>query len=188
MPQHYPAARLRRIAASCIDCIPFVPLFFIGQWVETSSNPHLLLIYDIITLQLCWLYFAFLHYRFGQTLGKWRHGIKVVSFRDGQKISWRQALIRESPYVFVIGVCTVDWIAAHIAWYLDIYTEPWEHWNQKVFAWSAYASLAWGLIKLLSMTFHPLRRSLPDLMAGTIVVRLRPSSALSAPATVAEHA
>ena len=174
MQQHYPAARIRRIAAAFIDCIPFLPLYFADRWMETQTNQHLLFAYFTISWQLGWLYFAYLHYRFGQTLGKWRHRIRLVSFSDGQKVTWRQALIRESPYILMIAICTVVWIASNIAWYLDVFTERWDQWSQLVFSWSGYAGIIWGLIELLSMAFHPLRRSLPDLMAGTIVIRVQP--------------
>lgn len=185
--QHDPATRIRRLDAACIDILPFLPFYFVDGWVESLSNQHLLFVYYTLSWQLGWFYFAFCHQRFGQTLGKRHYRIKLVSFLDGEKITWRQALIRESPYIAVIAVCTLVWIAANVAEYAGAFTERWSQWTQRVFVWTEYAGITWALLELITMAFHPLRRSLRDLLADTIVVRLPPSGGQTAPAPATDQ-
>jgi len=166
------ASTFDRITASFIDSLVFLPIIFLDYSIEDLTQSQLLIfLYFVVSWQLGWLYTTLLHGYRGQTLGKIRRHIQVVQFADGSHISYRRAALRDLPYIVLILVSTSVWIYANIAWFGGWYSEEHNAIASKVYWAVLYSSLGWILVECVSMFFHPQRRAIHDLIAGTIVIR-----------------
>jgi uncharacterized RDD family membrane protein YckC len=166
------ASRYERIMASLIDVCVFLPLFLLDQTIRAIIEKQwMLFFYFLVSWQLGWLYNALLHGYRGQTLGKMHKKIQVVRASDGGTINYRRALVRESPYIVLVLINTGICIMAQVAWYGGWYTE--EHFSlaSKAYLIIACASFLWVVVEWVTMSLHPQRRAIHDLIAGTMVVR-----------------
>jgi len=162
----------RRYWAAVIDsCLlaPFaVVLIAIGSQ-ETSQTVQIIL--HLIGSFFGVAYSVFLHGRFGQTLGKMVTRIKVVDLAE-QPIGLRPALWRDGPTIFFsmstaflgtvaaidgVNPMSFDGIAA---------TPP----------ILVFANLFWILAEFVTMLTNKRRRAIHDWIAGTLVVRTKPST------------
>jgi uncharacterized RDD family membrane protein YckC len=120
-----------------------------------------------------------MHARYGQTVGKMVTKVRVVDFRTGGKISWRQACIREGiPTLLSLGLLgyqarlilagtmlsdgTLSEGATKNGQALPFGTPFWL---------LSALPLLWFLAEVLTMFTNEKRRALHDFIAGTIVVR-----------------
>ena len=158
--------------ASFIDGLVFLPLYFLDRSIgEFTQSQLVIFLYFFVSWQLGWLYSTLLHGYRGQTLGKIRGHIQVVRSPDGGPISYRRAALRDLPYIVLILVSTGVWIYTHAAWWGGWYSEEHDAIASKVYSAVFYFSLGWLLLECVSMLFHPQRRAIHDLIAGTIVIR-----------------
>ncbi|TDD84898.1 RDD family protein, partial [Actinomadura darangshiensis] len=125
-PQDMRAGRLARLGAGILDSIllsvaatPVVLLSIRWDKMQDSiesgepiTNPMDL--YDIprllggyaIVFLLGFAYYAILHVKWGQTVGKRAFGIRLVKASDHSAVTWGQALGRQA-FVYVIGIATL---------------------------------------------------------------------------------
>jgi uncharacterized RDD family membrane protein YckC len=150
-----------RALALAIDLVPLAVLgALVSAWTLAAAVP----------------YFILGHRLFGRTLGKWSLGLQVTDL-GGQRIGWSAAVIR-----FVVSAWgLVAWAALagviyfmhrreHVAFQMDHLT--WPQLGLPVL----YTSLATAVFiaylgGFLLAAFHPQRRALHDLAAGTVVRR-----------------
>ena len=160
--------------ASLIDGLIFLPIVFLDRSMgEVTQSQVVIFLYFLVSWQLGWLYSTVLHGYRGQTLGKMHKKIQVVRATDGSVISYGRAALRDLPVIVLILVSTSIWIYAHIAWWGGWYSEEHEAIMQKVYVAILYCNVGWVLLECVTMIFHPRRRAIHDLIAGTIVVRTR---------------
>ena len=166
------ASRYERIMASLIDGCVFLPVWFLDRAMDGFGLPQwIVFFYFLVSWQLGWLYNALLHGYRGQTLGKMHKKIQVVRASDGGAINFGRAVLREAPYLFLILVSTAIWMVAHVAWYGGWYSEEHDKLVTKAFVIITSSSSLWVLVEWLTMSLHPQRRAIHDLIAGTMVVR-----------------
>jgi uncharacterized RDD family membrane protein YckC len=166
------ASRYERIMASLIDGCVFLPLFFLDRAMDGFALPQwTIFLYFLVSWQLGWLYNALLHGYRGQTLGKMHKKIRVVRASDGGAINYARAALRESPYIVLVLIGTVIWIFVHVAWYGGWYSEEHDRLVSKAYLIISVSSIVWLLVEWLTMSLHPQRRAVHDLIAGTMVVR-----------------
>ena len=163
--------------ASFIDWLVFLPLYFLDRDMDGLTQSQLVVfLYFAVTWQLGWLYSILMHGYRGQTLGKLLLHIQVVRFADESKISYQRAALRDLPYIVLILITTGVWIWANVAWFGGWYSDEHDATAEMVYSSANYLSLGWLLLECASMLFHPQRRAIHDLIAGTIVIR-KPSVA-----------
>lgn len=96
---------LRRIAASFIDGLCFLPFSFLDYFIfnilSLTKSSFALFIWITIQAIIYYGYSVWFHANFGQTLGKMALSIKVIDANEKRKINLKQALMRDSPYLIV---------------------------------------------------------------------------------------
>lgn len=156
---------LRRFGAALIDLWVSLPIVFPGlmpvSW-RSGSN------FVLLITAACWLptlYFVSMHAAYGQTIGKRICRVRVVDARTEGWISWRQAVRRELPVIAFCLVVTAfnllphslgtvgATILIHAARIVSICQNP------------------WYLLDAVWTLTNQRRRSLHDLIGGTVVVR-----------------
>src|SRR5688572_26373148 len=85
---------LKRFGAAIVDAIVFIPLVFVDRLF--SSDITVRLIWTVFVVFLSLFYSIFLHYKYGQTIGKWVTRVKVVDIEEKKGLSLKQSFIRDS--------------------------------------------------------------------------------------------
>jgi uncharacterized RDD family membrane protein YckC len=166
----------RRFAATWIDIFVLLPVGIAQTWWESVSKEAAVVL-CVPSLALGLGYTIYCHGRFGQTVGKWLMGIRVVRV-TGERIGWREAWLRSSvelPFsaLNVVGriialVGTADSEYYGVGWYqrgLNVagHAPSWAGWAGRV-------AVIWFWSEVVTMLFNKRRRALHDFIAGTVVV------------------
>jgi uncharacterized RDD family membrane protein YckC len=167
----------QRFGASLVDELLFVPLSVAQIWLEGGSK-ELAFVLTVPMGLAFYLYVIYCHGRFGQTLGKYLAGIRVVRL-NGDALGWRDAFLRSSvDLVFeVLGIVSVL-IALSAIPEADYYGVGWWQRAENItdlqpasLAWTSAALQIWGWSEIVVMLFNKRRRALHDFIAGTIVIK-----------------
>ncbi|MES2777255.1 MAG: RDD family protein [Bacteroidota bacterium] len=156
---------LKRIGAAVVDGIVFMPLIFIEQWIFSSVNN--------LAAVISWLAFSafipiaysvILHHKYGQTIGKWVTGIKVVDISELKNINLKQSIIRDA-------VClTFEVIGLLFFIFLIIQTGKGDYIINDYKNYIGVPFLWWTIIELLTMFTNFKRRAIHDFMAKSVVI------------------
>ena len=155
----------RRFWAGILDGLIFLPFDWVDAKVQSINLPSSLLSLWLLVSYLAFsIYVVLMHARRGQTVGKMLTGVTVLSNRGEVPISFRQAVIRESPYIVLL---LIGWaiVTANLLTSGDL-NIPWWVYNLLTFA-----AFIWFALELITMLFNDKRRALHDHIAGTVVVR-----------------
>jgi uncharacterized RDD family membrane protein YckC len=157
---------LKRLWAAIVDSIIFMPLLLVDKWLFTSGkNNSLLTSWIIFTTFLPIVYSIFLHYKYGQTIGKWVAGIKVLDATETKNISIKQSIARDSVYLIVQLIALSYFL-------VQSFTQN----NNEIFItdfndFSSTPLLVWTLLELITMLTNSKRRAVHDFLAKSVVVR-----------------
>lgn len=158
---------LNRLGAAIVDWIIFLPLLLFQQWLYArTNNTSIIIAWIIFTTFVPIFYSIIAHYKYGQTVGKWVAGVKVVDISESKKLTLRQCLLRD------IFDLTTQIIGLAYFSFLAIQTDKTE------FLLIDYASFAdgpmswWFLIELITMLTNSKRRAAHDYIAGTVVIKV----------------
>jgi uncharacterized RDD family membrane protein YckC len=161
---------LKRIWAAIVDWIVFLPLLLVGQWIHKSTN-NISIVFVWVTFLLCdpFIYSVILHYKWGQTIGKWVAGVKVVDITESRNLSLTQSIYRDGFYLIVafIGLLYYSFLLAGTD-DADATISSYYLFSNDPFFW-------WSLIELVSMLTNSKRRGVHDLIARSVVVRTETS-------------
>ncbi len=175
----------QRAGAMAIDGV-FVGLFSLAA---ERFGPQNVWLYDLLCpMALVWAYDVGMLAAWGQTFGKMFTGVRVVS-TDISRIGLRQAFLRNAVGIAVscanipndvrlvslfpdemVRAIPLKYLA-RLAFTLDSAND--HHVRSRLLLFGGLG-LAWGLAELVTMLFHPKRRAIHDLIAGTVVVRTAP--------------
>ena len=158
-----------RIIAAIVDSFVLLPLVAVYWATEIPGVPMPVLILCYVLLAAAsHIYNIYLHGRYGQTLGKMFAKVKVVT-RDDGPISFYQAYLRDIPYL-ILGVVSLiaditrmTTAGGHVAvpeFGTDVLMDSITVLMLIVVGADIFVTVA-----------HPQRRSLHDLIAGTVAVR-----------------
>jgi uncharacterized RDD family membrane protein YckC len=119
----------RRLAAASYDALVVLALWFIATAVAmplthgaiTPEHPLAELIYRLYILAVGFLFFGGFWVRNGQTLGMLAWRVKVVPASGGERINWRQALLR--------------YLAAYLSWAALGFGFWWSLWDPEKKTW-----------------------------------------------------
>ena len=159
---------LRRLGAGIIDALVFFPLFFADSFIRDNLNNKIgLLLWLIFYLVVSFFYTVFMHYKYGQTLGKMATKIKVLTLDETRNLSILQSLLRDSFCILVQTVGLIYFIVQLIS--ADSSTtellDSFDHFVGTV-------GLVWLLLELVSMLTNEKRRAIHDFIAGSVVIKI----------------
>lgn len=162
---------LKRLWAAIVDGIVFLPLLLIEQWIyKTTSNVSLLFAWATFVAFAPLVYSVVLHYKYGQTIGKWVATVKVLDVSETRTLTFRQAILRDSFYLLVAIIGFI--------YYAVLLTQT----DDQQTVLGDYSSFSdnpvfwWTLIELITMLTNSKRRALHDFIAKSVVVTTETSS------------
>ena len=157
----------KRYLASLLDGIVFLPLAFLSSYYEGSENAGAFILFTMLHVILLTAYQVIGHGRYGQTLGKYLTGIKVLDVAEEGVIGYKKAFLRECiwffaqmagiVYLMVDTTRSAEPVAVHETFYKSI---------------AGVITLSWLMVEVLTMLFNKKRRAMHDLIAGSVVVNL----------------
>jgi uncharacterized RDD family membrane protein YckC len=162
-----------RLAEGILDSLVYWPVGFLIALLSLKISPLAGASLSVLGY-LIWLgYFVIMHRRYGQTLGKMMVKVRVVDYRTGGPLSWRQAWLREGiPILFSMLPALQDLLTARNfpAAPLNLQSMP-----DLSFSFAAVLpyglSLGWLIAEIGCVLTTPKRRALHDFLAGTLVIR-----------------
>ena len=144
-----------------------MPFLLINQWLlRKTEDTSILIGWTILTAFLPLLYSVVLHYKYGQTIGKWVTGVKVVDVSETRTLTFKQSVLRD---VFYLGIEIVGLL--YLA-YLVFQTDKAEYLYNDYRTFADQPILWWTFIELVTMLTNSKRRALHDLIAKSVVVRI----------------
>ena len=151
----------RRIVAAFIDSFMLAPASLI--WVLWSMNSSTAVYVACALLhQALWYSYSIIgHGMYGRTIGKWIAGVRLLHHVGGP-VTMKQAFLRDSPGV-LLAVTYIAWYARPLMGLPD----GARSWQIEMFL--TFVGTVWFLLEIGSALFHPKRRALHDLIAGTVV-------------------
>jgi uncharacterized RDD family membrane protein YckC len=157
----------KRFWAAIVDGIVFMPFLLAGHWIEQSAyDASLVMAWTIFATFAPIVYSVLLHYKYGQTIGKWVTDIKVIDVSETRLISLRQSLLRES---FYIGI---ELIALLYFLFLVVQAGDINYIVEDYRSFTDIPFFLWLLLELVSMLTNKKRRAVHDFLAKSVVVRI----------------
>ena len=138
--------------AAIVDGIVFVPFIFFDGWILNSANNSIIFLW---------------HYKYGQTIGKWVTGVKVVDVSEITNISLKQSIRRDSFYL------AFELIGLLYFLFLWFQTGKTEYLLIDYNSFAGVPIFIWMLIELGSMLSNPKRRAIHDFLAKSVVINHR---------------
>jgi uncharacterized RDD family membrane protein YckC len=137
--------------------------FLIGLLIvpESTNSSKIIL---LITLLFPYLYTISFHGVTGQTIGKMLMGIKLFNKDEKEKISFKQAILRD---IIPLGVTLV----LYLLWVFGITNENEPLSFSSMFL--MYILVIWSLLEIITLLFNEKRRALHDFIAGTVVLKIK---------------
>jgi len=156
----------RRLLAAILDAIIVsVPYLVVTQNATHFENYTLVfwvaIIYPIIQIS----YSVLGHYYYGQTLAKSVLNIKVTDISESRKLTFKQAIYRDSVWILV----EIGGFVALILQSYNLYTDS-MFFNTVSFIANGFATW-WFLLEVVTMFTNKKRRAIHDFLAGTVVIK-----------------
>jgi uncharacterized RDD family membrane protein YckC len=146
---------LKRLGAAIVDGIVFIPLLFVDQWInKTTSSDSILFGWTTFIAFAPFIYSVVLHYKYGQTIGKWVAGVKVMDISETRKLTLFMATFGFLYFGFLL--MRSDNPENVLADYLSFSDNP---------------LLWWTLIELITMLTNSKKRAVHDFLAKSVVIR-----------------
>jgi uncharacterized RDD family membrane protein YckC len=158
----------KRLWAAVIDGIVFTPLLLVDLWLHTStSNASILFTWATFGALAPLVYSIVLHYKTGQTVGKWVIGIRVLDVTETRGLTLLQSLLRDGFYL-LIAFAEIIYCS-----FLLIRTDNAEYVLDNLSNFADTSTLWWVLIELATMLTNHKRRAIHDFIAKSVVVRMK---------------
>lgn len=156
---------IRRLAASFFDALLLALPLIAFTANNGQAGEDTMASLNIANMFLPILYSVFMHYRYGQTLGKMALGIKVVHANEVDGLSLKQAVLRDTPWLIleVIGLLLL------LTGFQDGNTEA--DWLYVIQSIAGNAATLWLVLELLTALTNSRRRAIHDFLANTVVVK-----------------
>jgi len=151
----------RRVGAAVLDSFVLIPVSWGISFVFLFISDLPSLLGSAAAGLISAIYSIFMHYRFGQTLGKMAARVKVLDDSENP-INFGQAIIRSLPQLLV-PMFAVSFSTAGESYEGDSI----EFWESLVSGLTALFSV----VNVIVCLANEKRRALHDFIAGTVVVR-----------------
>ena len=156
----------RRLGAAIVDGIVFIPLLLVDQWlISRTENNVILISWSVFATFLTLFYSIAGHYKYGQTIGKWVAGVKVIDLSESKKLTLGQSILRDSFYI------TIEIIVLLYFIFLILQTGKTDYILNDYKRFSNQPIMWWTFIELISMLTNPKRRAIHDFLARSVVIR-----------------
>jgi uncharacterized RDD family membrane protein YckC len=157
---------LKRIGAAIVDGIVFIPLLLLEQWLfRSTQNTAILISWTIFSAFLPIFYTIILHYKYGQTIGKWVVEVKVLDVGETRRITLTQSILREIFYL------SVETIGMGYFLFLAVKGNNFTPSIQDFKDFSGTALWIWNLLEIITMLTNSKRRAIHDFIARSVVIR-----------------
>lgn len=150
-----------RLIAIIIDSIILWPITFIEAYYEDTTDRGLFITISTLSSFIIILYFAVLHAKYGQTIGKKIMRIKITDIDEVTPLGFKRSMIRELPWIITSVVIVIYSIAQPDLNRLKL------DYN----SWMSIASISWMIIELITMLSNQKRRALHDYLAKSVVIK-----------------
>jgi uncharacterized RDD family membrane protein YckC len=141
-------------------------LILVEQWLYKSTTNIIVLFSWIPFIAFApLLYSIILHYKTGQTIGKWVAGVKVLDISETTKLTLQKSIHRDSFYLLVAIVG-----AGYYGFLLSSSENP-QNIISQFSSFSDNPVLWWTLLELITMLTNGKRRALHDHLAKSVVIR-----------------
>jgi uncharacterized RDD family membrane protein YckC len=163
-----------RFVTGFVDSCVLWPIGFVVTVISVlhvSKETTAILV--VVNALFGFLYTVYFHGKYGQTVGKMVTKVRVVDFRTEQRITYRQALLREGiPVLMSIGeLVYLIYLIIHNP---ELEKSIKEGKSDDLFIALSLLSiipLLWFIVEVVTMLTNEKRRALHDFIAGTVVVR-----------------
>lgn len=155
-----------RFVALLIDNFIMLPLVILEDWFRQAGLPiTFFYLWFPVTATIPVAYRVFTHWKYGQTLGKMAMHVRVVDVDSEGGIGFQNSLRRELPQI----VFSIFAIYISIAYFGIDQESP-----EMKLPMSLLGSFAmiWTLATIAVFISSPKSRTLNDIIAGTVVVRV----------------
>ncbi len=140
-----------------IGCAGLVGVIPVPAWITS--------LFGFIAIGVPYFYSVFMHAQYGQTLGKMAMSIKVIDYAKESRITMKQAFLRDiGPVIYIMVV----WLNIL---FMAIYRDQAAEAVVIVIMILQIVYWGWTVMEIVSMLFDDKSRSIPDYIAGTVVVR-----------------
>lgn len=162
-----------------VDAFVLLPVVVLHTSLESVSRE--LAITLVIPMAVAYSAYTICgHGKFGQTVGKYLVGIRVVS-KSGDVIDWHSAFVRSSvDIVFAVLGVVASLVALATIPDVEYYGISWMQRVDNLFArrpswlsWEGTAVQIWIWSEVVVVLFNKDRRALHDFIAGTVVITER---------------
>lgn len=153
----------RRLGALCVDAIIVSLLCDAIIFIRnTGQNGFINMIAGLAYSVVPFIYYVYMHGRFGQTIGKFIARVKIITI-EGTRITYKHALMRD------IVPCLLLPVSIWVALYISVKGEaP----SPVMYEWAYYIAFFWIVLEMVSMLLNEQRRAIHDFIADTVVVRV----------------
>jgi uncharacterized RDD family membrane protein YckC len=157
----------KRLLAAIVDGIVFLPFLLVDRWlIKTTANDYVLMTWLSLTAFIPIFYSIILHYKFGQTIGKWVAGVKVLDVSENRNINFKQSFIRDAVYLLfeIIGF---------LYFFILVVKTGDTHYMLDGFnGFAATPFFIWTLLEIITMLTNNKRRAIHDFIAKSVVVKM----------------
>ncbi len=157
----------KRLLAAIVDGIVFLPFLLIDRWlIKTTTNDYILMIWLTLTVFIPIFYSIILHYKFGQTLGKWVVGVKVLDVSENRNIDFKQSFLRDAVYLLIE-------IIGFLYFFILVVKTGDTHYLLGGFSdFAATPFFIWTLLEIITMLTNNKRRAIHDFIAKSVVIKI----------------
>ena len=153
----------QRCISAIIDSLVFLPLNLLVDPLKESAEPFAFAGWHLLEVVFTTAYFVYMHGRWGQTLGKMVMGVKVLPLDEKNTIGYKRAFLRECIW---LSICLIGLT------YMVIGSNSNDRGDDVFGEIVFFPAILTLTLELLTMLFNHKRRSIHDLLAGTVVVNL----------------
>jgi len=154
----------KRLGAAAVDGLVFAPFIMVNQWISASTqNLDVLIAWTVLAALAPVFYSIILHYKYGQTIGKWAFALKVLHISETRTLTLNESILRDIPYllveIFALG-------------YL-VFLAKKENFNDfpQFDDFTAAPLFIWNLLEVTTLLTNYKRRAIHDFIARSVVVR-----------------
>jgi len=128
-----------------------------SAWMKSPIDT--LMLFDV------YVYSVVLHSIYGQTIGKYFLGVKVVDFKSESPIGFKQAFLRDSVPIALSLLAVII-----LPNFESVLAESSVSSLPLSFQAILWVSVLWSVLEIVTMLMNDKRRALHDFIAGTVVV------------------
>lgn len=157
----------RRFFSLIIDFFILLSFVKLETYIRASNiGATWELVLGLFTSLLIVGYSVLMHGRYGQTLGKMVTRIKVIDISEEKKITYKQASLRDILPILLLPITIFKYYQVTLETTLL---------RSRPIGFLLLAALLWLILEIITMFFDKKRRSVQDLIAGSVVVKTKSS-------------